>query len=447
MAPLIKQIEQFDKADGAEILMRAGSLWGFHGQMEHIGNSQERSAELLGKARRMFIDLLDFEKVAECENYLALSFSRLGGHRESEVWVEESLSRKIPEMTDARIHAYLIKGMILKDRKKYSEAVKYFQSVKEKFWEFGDFYLLGSFCTNIGICYRNLNKLGDTLKFYKLAGEFHQKSGHLSYLGTIRNNLAYVYKLFDEMENAHASVDEAINIYDQIKDISRLGSSLDTKAFLYVTEEKFDKALESVDESLTILKTGDNADFLLDSYLTKFEILLKLDRRTDAFLCLSQGTELANTKIGEDRGRKFIENCEKILDGQNTSVVKNVRLEKEFDDREIELVFPPELSSFEEIECIRIKNTHLERYGLTKNSLAIVGKTEIQRGDLVAVVERETNEVSCGIYDYDFGIICLTGDDSEPMLFDEIDIQLLGKIIGVADGDEDDKIHVKPIDR
>ena len=82
-----------------------------------------------------------------------------------------------------------------------------------------------------------------------------------------------------------------------------------------------------------------------------------------------------------------------------------------------------------------------------KGSLAIVVKAKVKRGDLIAVAEVESGEVSCGFYDADFGIVCLEGADGEPQIFDEKEIRILGKIVGVSNSGrtEDGKMVVEAL--
>lgn len=440
------QIEEFGKKEGAEILLRCGSLIGFVGQTNQIPNAQEQSKNILTTARKLFLELFDFENVAECENHLALSYTRSGEYAEAEVWLEESLGRKIPELSYSRIHSYLIKAMIFQDTNKFQDVVDLFDATRDKIWQFGDDYLLGSFCTNLGIAHRNLGNTTKALKYYAFAEKFHTKSGHRTYLGTISNNVAYIYISLKEYEKALNSVDKAIDIYREINDKNREGSSLDTKAEIYFARGNYTKALELIEESIKILEFGENFDFLLDSFSTKVRILVNTNKISDATFCLFRAVEIANRHISETKGKELVAVFEEEIKKRETIHISNIYTEKELNIDSLELIFPPEFSNINEIEGIWIKNSDLENAGLFKGSLAIISNEEIKKGDLIAIAERETEAVSCGFYDSGFGILCLNAIESEPQLFNEDDVQILGKIIGVATAkDEDGKMYVEPI--
>jgi len=83
-----------------------------------------------------------------------------------------------------------------------------------------------------------------------------------------------------------------------------------------------------------------------------------------------------------------------------------------------------------------INNSDLEPFGLSRGSLAIVVSAGVKRGDLIALIELDSDLVSCGFYDADFGIICLEAGGSEPQLFNQADVKILGRIVGVCDAKE-----------
>src|SRR4051812_13850948 len=72
----------------AELFLRYGALIGFLGHISQIANSQDQSKDLLTKALAEFIDLKNEDKVAECENYIALAYWRTGELNEALVWLE-----------------------------------------------------------------------------------------------------------------------------------------------------------------------------------------------------------------------------------------------------------------------------------------------------------------------------------------------------------------------
>ena len=107
---------------------------------------------------------------------------------------------------------------------------------------------------------------------------------------------------------------------------------------------------------------------------------------------------------------------------------------------------PPSLAGHTHYQGIRINSDHLGCVGIQRNSLVVSAKAEVQRGDLVAVQEKDSGEISCGFYDLEFGVLCIEDCDSEPRLFDPSEVEVIGKIIGIAgDPDSDGTRTVHPI--
>ncbi len=186
-----------------------------------------------------------------------------------------------------------------------------------------------------------------------------------------------------------------------------------------------------------------------------------MDDISNAAFCFTEAVEIATSKISEEAANNLAKDYETCLrehlktpknsSSEEKTPTQNVDGEnlqvdwKPFDS--LELILPPSLSMYEDIQGIWINNTHLENVGLVRDSLAVVASTgNTQRGDLIALEETETGNVSCGFYDFGFGIVCLEDQDSEPLLFDKEKITIIGKIVGVAtQRTPDGKLIVEPI--
>jgi tetratricopeptide (TPR) repeat protein len=342
----------------------------------------------------------------------------------------------------------LTKSLIYTLDKKFEETIKTLLPLEDKFLEFGNSFLLGSFCTNLSIALNEIGKTPESLKYLELARKYHQKSGHQIYLGTVENNLSQLYKIENRLDEAHKAADSAVKIFRKLKDRVREGFTLDTKAQIFCAEGKYSKALETIEKAIFILSRGENAAFLAETYLTKAKIFLFLDNSTSAFLSLSDAVQTAKTKISEEKAENLVKEFQEMLKETPSSTLSRTFSEKETGgQKKIELVLHPTIAHYQDFQGVWIKNSHLEIYGLEKDSLAVVTKTEIKRGDLVAINEIATDSVMCGFYDADFGLVCLEGIDDEPRLFDAKDIEILGKIIGVGKTDKNSKgkIEVKPL--
>jgi tetratricopeptide (TPR) repeat protein len=387
------------------------------------------------------MDLDNQEKTAECENHLAFAYWRTGEFEEAEAWISEAFSRQLPVSSDSRLHSHLIRSLIDLSCKRYEENVRNGERFMPAFQSFGDAFLIGSFCTNIGLSLKNLGKASEALDHLELAKHYHQKSRHKVYLGTVENNLAQLYKESRKFIRAHGAIDNATRLFRQLKDKTREGFSLDTKATIYLAEGNYEVALRTVEKALVTLGETENSAYQVETLLTKARILLGLNQFSDAVLCLSKAINITELQAGEAAARRLISEFEAALR------LKSDRPAEKASEDGLELVVPESIGHYSEYRGVWIKNSRLTAAGLDKGSLAIVVKDEVERGDLVAVMETETAEVICGFYDAYFGIVCVEGGEGEPVIFDEKDVEVLGKIVGVCDSGkrEDGKMKVKAL--
>lgn len=428
----LPDIEGLDSFDSAEMLLRCGSLIGFLGHSKQIPNTQERSKNLLTKAHRRFLDIYNVEKIVECENYLALAYWRTGEFVEAQTWLEMALSRHLRASTHVGIYSHLIQSMIFLSEGRYGETVTNLKKVEPDIKEYGDAFLNGSFCTNLGLAFQELGQLPEALKYMELAGYYHRKSGHQIYLGTVENNLAQLHRIKGNFAKAHEAIDRAAKIFKRLKDRTREGFSLDTKAQVYLADGKYEEALITVEAAIAIMQKSENLAYLVETYQTKTKSLVYLNDISAATLCLFDAMQIAKSNISEEAANNLAKEFEKMLHEKNSSAYDGGFTKTASNEKNLELILPPSIAHYQNVQGVWIKNTHLEKFGLPKNSLAIVVKEKIKRGDLVAISELADDSVSCGFYDADFGIVCLENRDNEPQLFDEGDIEILGKIVGVC---------------
>ncbi len=443
----LPDVSEFPDCAAAEILLRCGVLIGFHGHLKQIPDSQENSKNLLTEARRRFEAVNDIEKIAECNNYLALAYWRKGELVEAEAWIEETLSYNLNKISDVWIYCNLVKSLLLNSNEKYEETLVHLKPLEIYFQKLGSAFLYGNFCANLGVALKDTGRTPEALKYLELSRFWHQRSQHQVYLGVTENNLALLYKNVGSFGKAHKAIDNAVKVFKNVKDFTREGYSFDTKAQIYFAEGKYAQALRIIEKGINILTKSENIALLVETYLTKAKILLYLEDLTAAFLCLSDAVQFAKTKISEERATNLIKEFEIALKEKNSPLINEVISEKEIVEEKIELILHPSIAHYEDFQGIWIKNSHLENYGLQRGSLAVVTKDNIKRGDLVAISENADGSVMCGFYDADFGIVCLEGISEEPQLFDENEITILGKIIGVGNSQNETggKITVEPL--
>lgn len=444
---LLPNTDDFEPQTAAEIILRCGSLIGFLGLIKQIPNAQEKSKNLLSEARSRFLDIYNIEKIAECENHLALAYWRTGELNEAEAFITQALLHNLPNSNKTKLYSYIIESKIDFAKENYEKICQTFARLKIYFSDCTDFFLKANYHNHLGLALKNLGNTVEALPNIEKARDCFYKIKHYSFGAACENNLSQIYKSQKSFAKAHQAIDSATKTFKRIKDKTRQGFSLDTKAQIYFTERKYAEALETVEKSINFLQKGENAVYLTETYLTKAKILVYLDDFSSAFLCLSDAVQLAKSQISEEAALKLVKEFELTLEEKSSQPAEECSAQNESNAENLQFILPSSLAHYQEIQVIRIQNTHLEDVGLKKGSLAIVANEKVECGDLTAICETETESVSCGFYESEFGIICLDGINTEPQLFDEKKIKILGKIIGIcsSETDADGKLIVEPI--
>jgi len=319
LAPFWDGYSQFPSAIGlsdaesAELFLRFGGIVGFLGNSQKISNSQEISKNLLTQARRKFISLANFEKVAECENYLALAYSRTGELTEAFDWLNESNSRNLSINHPTRINSYIIETILDIEGGKYEKVLSRCYELQEVFEKYASDSYNGSFHNNLAIAQKNLGNTEEALKHLKLARDFFQKANHKIYYGATENNLAQLLHKVGNFKEAHLCAENAAKIFEEIDDKRHQGYSLETRAQIFAAQGEFDKALKFVDEAIELLGGGESYRNLVESYRTKIKILLGLNRLAEALTVMTAAHNLAALYISQELSREIIDGVADLI--------------------------------------------------------------------------------------------------------------------------------------
>ncbi|MEQ1765359.1 MAG: tetratricopeptide repeat protein [Pyrinomonadaceae bacterium] len=417
----------------AEIRLRFASLLGFQGHLRKIKDSQRRACDILTSTLAVFERLGIEEKCAECENHIALTYSRTGEYAESHVWLDTAMTRDLPATNIHRLATVMYRMLIALNEQKFAAILEIYEDHEARFRRWADDWIGSSFYTNAGVALGETGSPDDSIMCFELAAERAQRSSNKPHLATIQNELAHVYMSVGRFERAHLYVDKGIDIYREIGDESREGMLFDTKAAILLVQGNFEEALTTIETAIHILKDGENKAFLAEAYATKAKILVWLDDFGAGIVALFEASKLAETYSGREFAKTLIAQFEAELEKKNDGRGPGENRSNGLEDGSLELVLPPSLASHASYRGIRINNDHLLCVGVQSGSLVIaVESSEIRRGDLVAVAENHSGEISCGFYDLDFGVLCVETCESEPRLFDPGEVTIVGKIVGIA---------------
>ncbi len=299
--------------ESAELFLRLGAIIGFLGNTQKIFSSQEISKNLLTQAHQRFSAFSDNAKTAECENYLALAYSRTGEFAEAADWLSESLLKNLPEVHPTRLNSYIIETLLDIEGGNYEKVIRRCDELKELFENRAGDLFNGSYHNHLAIAHKNLGNNVSALKHLKIARTYFQKADHKIYFGATENNLAQLLHKVGLYEEAHLSAQKARKIFEIIGDKIREGFSLETRAQIFAAEGKFDYALQYVNSAIDLIEGGESHRKLVESYRTKADILLQLNRLSEALMVMTAAHNIAALYITQELSKEVIESFAALI--------------------------------------------------------------------------------------------------------------------------------------
>lgn len=417
----------------AELLLRFASLVGYQGHFRKINGSQLRARDILTGALEAFESCGNQEKAVECSNHIALTYWRTGELQEARSWLSSAAVRNIDPTNLHRLATIAYEMLANVSEQKYEQNIRLYNIHEGTFREWSDDWIAASFYINAAVGFMECGHAKDAIACLEITDFRAERSAmHLQH-GFVQNELAHVYLSEGRFEKAHFYVDRGIEIFRRIGDQTREGMLWDTKASISLEQGDIDEALATINRAVDILKDGENNAYLAEAYTTQAKILVWKDDLSGGISSLFEGAKIAETYTGREFAKTLISQFEAELEKKNAGSMPGERRSNGLEEGALELVLPPTLAVHSRYQGIRINNDHLHCVGITNGALVIAADSaDISRGDLVALSENASGEISCGFYDLDFGVLCIETCDGEPRLFDPGDVSIIGKIVGIA---------------
>ncbi len=276
----------------AEVFLRCGSIAGYLGRSRQISEAQDVSRNLLSEAKQKFLQLESEAKIAECDNYLALTYERVGDVKNARNYLNSAFSRDISANHPTRLYSYIIDSMLDIAERNYEVVIQSSILLENLFQNCSNKIYQGCFYNHYGLALKNLEKTDEALDKFLTARQYFFEAGHHQYCGALENNIARLYTISDQFKEAHNFADKAENTFKLVGDFCRQGYSLDTQAGIFLAEGNYEKALEYAEKGIKFLQNGENMMFLLETHKTRIRALIHLNQ-------LSSGDFIKAKQIAE----------------------------------------------------------------------------------------------------------------------------------------------------
>ena len=306
---------QFEPGVEANLLRLCGMHLCLYGHAKGEDDYQERAKNLISQA----ISIFGVEKMLHeaCEAKVMLSTAYLYAGQNEEVGI--ILDEVLPHYHNNELHpVYLLTQInkigVLHWKRDYQEALEVLSSIKIPMEEVcDDAALLAQYHNQAGFILGRVERYQEATTHYEKAIINGEKAGRVRGVGISLNNLAYLNSSHDKNKEANENIVKALNIFEELGDAGWIAIVLDTKALVHLRENKLDLALESIEEAIGLFKKGERYSALTDALWVKICILLRADKKEEAFYIFSELSEIASSEIGQYAVTKYSKQLAEIV--------------------------------------------------------------------------------------------------------------------------------------
>ena len=303
----------------AEIFLRCGSISGYLGRSGKISEAQEISRTLLFDAKQKFFQIRMEAKEAECDNYISLTYERIGDIKTAREFLENAFDKNISISHPVRLFSHIIDSLLNLTEKNHEIIINNSLMLESLFQNCPNKNFQGCFYNHYGLALKHLGKTNEAMDKFLSARHLFFEIGHHQYCGALENNIAHLYLYMLQYKEAHNFAKKAENTFKLVGDFCRQGYSLDTQACIYLSEGEYEKAMDCADKALKLLQNGENKLFLLNTYKTKINILLRLKNPSEAVETFQKAKTIAE-QIDESTLEKFVTEMKSLFVDESVQI-------------------------------------------------------------------------------------------------------------------------------
>ena len=320
-------VSDFEAVVQAELLRLCGFFLSWLGRSQSKANYQLRGKDLLTRAIEIFERLEHLDKTTEARVMLALCYWYEGEIEECESILQFSEEQfKENQLHPVYLQIRLNRLMTLHWKKDCQKAVEIIEELKIPMELCQDWRLKTMYHNQAGIFYCLLGKYDRAAFNQNEAIRFARRNKSLRFVATNLNNLAFLYMQMSDFKTAHSHIEEAISLFENLNDTGWIPHVLDTKALILTKENKCEKALDTIETAISYFNKGDDFSGLVEAFWTKIQILLRLDRKSEALILFTELSNLASQRIGEFAVKKYADLLADLLyAGRNLPLADEVK--------------------------------------------------------------------------------------------------------------------------
>lgn len=294
-------LDGLSELEGAQVLLRAGTLSGWIGSAQQIPGAQEFAKDLISQAARTFERLELPELSAEAQVDLALCYWREGAFDEARVTLDEALHQLGDLESEQRLRALLNRAIIERVSTRYEDALRTHREAAPLFAVSTNDNLKGKFhneyatiLKNFGLA-RNREDYVDQALIEYSAALFHvERAGNKRFHAMIENNVGYLFVRLGRYPEATQHLDQARALFKAVKDKGMVAQVDDTRARSLIARGSFTKAEAVARGAVQALKEGDELSKFAEALTTHGISLARLGNFSKARATLEQAIRVSH---------------------------------------------------------------------------------------------------------------------------------------------------------
>ena len=306
--------EDLEPGIRADLLWICGYFITHYGQAHNVENFAGVARDLLTSAIEAYEELDLPHEVGRAKTSLAAVYFHEGLMEEMRIILDDAASYYENDQlhpVNLMIAVTKVGGLVWEND--YQNAVSILNDVKIPMELCEDRFLLVRYHGQAGIIYSRIGRFEEAISHFERAENYSNELNNLNYVANISNSCALGYLRMGALEAAEKKIEQSIGILNDVTDTSMLAHSLDTKAQIHLASEEFEKALNCIDESIELFEQGVKYSGLADALWVKLHILLRTNRKKDAFMLFWKLTEMVSGNIGEYAVKKYAEKFAELI--------------------------------------------------------------------------------------------------------------------------------------
>ncbi|MGQ0762816.1 MAG: helix-turn-helix domain-containing protein [Acidobacteriota bacterium] len=288
--------EGLPKAQGAELVLRAGALAGWLGSSRQVPGAQQFAKALISESIKSFEELGLSEKVAESQTSLAVCSWREGAMDEARVLFQTALAKAEDPVNKLRI---LVNSTIVEVSTNHlNDALTMLDRAAAILDTVKDDAALGCYYMQRGIVMRRrggVENLDRALLDHAAARVHFEKANHRRYFARAQNNLGVIMLELGRYDEALDTLEDARRTFAGLGDVGTAAQVDETRSRVHVAQQRYAEAEKIAQSSVSVLERGGELSLLVESLQTLGVTQARQQKNESATETLRRAVEVAET--------------------------------------------------------------------------------------------------------------------------------------------------------